>query len=89
MIKNLPANAGNTGLILDPGRFHMPQSNSAREPQLLKPECLEPMLCNERSHHNEKPVHCNKDPAWTKINYSFLKSKRNLEVKTIAGSQAA
>ena len=25
--KNLPANAGDTGLILGPGRFHMPQSN--------------------------------------------------------------
>ena len=27
VVKNLPANAGNTGLILGPGRFHMPQSN--------------------------------------------------------------
>ena len=26
----------------------------ARVPQLLKPTCLEPMLCNKRSHHNEK-----------------------------------
>ena len=25
-------------------------------PQLLKPERLEPMLCNKRSHHNEKPL---------------------------------
>ena len=25
--KNLPANAGNTGSIPGPGRFHMPQSN--------------------------------------------------------------
>ena len=25
--KNLPANAGDTGLIPDPGRSHMPQSN--------------------------------------------------------------
>ena len=24
-------------------------------PQLLKPVCLEPVLCNKRSHHNEKP----------------------------------
>ena len=43
-------------LIPDPGRFHMPRSNRAgapqlqslnsraREPQLLKPECLEPVL---------------------------------------------
>ena len=33
----------------------------ARVLQLLKPERLEPMLCNKRSHHNEKPVHCNKE----------------------------
>ena len=26
-------------------------------PQLLKPVHLEPVLCNKRSHHNEKPVH--------------------------------
>jgi len=29
--------------------------------QLLKPECLKPMLCNERSHHNEKPMHCKEE----------------------------
>ena len=27
VVKNLPANAGDTGLSLDPGRSHMPQSN--------------------------------------------------------------
>ena len=32
----------------------------AHEPQLLKPACLEPMLHNKRSHHNEKPAHRNK-----------------------------
>ena len=30
-------------------------------PQLLKPMCLEPLLHNKRSHHNEKPVHCNEE----------------------------
>ena len=29
--------------------------------QLLKPMCLEPMLHNKRSHHNEKPAHHNKE----------------------------
>ena len=29
--------------------------------QLLKPMQLEPMLCNKRSHRNEKPVHHNKE----------------------------
>ncbi|KAJ8790004.1 hypothetical protein J1605_004756 [Eschrichtius robustus] len=33
----------------------------AHEPQLLKPVCLEPMLCNKRSHRNEKPVHRNEE----------------------------
>ena len=27
VVKNLPANAGDTGLISDPGRSHMPWSN--------------------------------------------------------------
>ena len=69
MVKNPPANAGDTDSIPGPGRSHMPQSNKARvpqllslrsrarEPQLLKPTRLEPVLRNERSHLNEKPTH--------------------------------
>ena len=30
-------------------------------PQLLKPEHLEPVLCNKRNHRNEKPAHHNKE----------------------------
>ena len=33
----------------------------ARVPQLLKPMRLEPVLCNKRSHCNEKPVYHNKE----------------------------
>ena len=29
--------------------------------QLLKPVCLEPVLCNKRSHHSEKPMHSNEE----------------------------
>ena len=29
--------------------------------QLLKPVRLEPVLCNKRSHRNEKPMHRNKE----------------------------
>ena len=29
--------------------------------QLLKPTCLEPVLHNKRSHHNEKHAHRNKE----------------------------
>ena len=36
MVKNLPANAGDTGSILDPGRSHLSQGNEAHAPQLLK-----------------------------------------------------
>ena len=35
MVKNLPANAGDTGSSPSLGRSHMPRSNQAREPQLL------------------------------------------------------
>ena len=31
----------------------------AHVPQLLKPTCLEPLLCNKGSHRNEKPTHRN------------------------------
>ena len=33
----------------------------AREPQLLKPVCLGPVLCNKRSHCDEKPTHRNEE----------------------------
>ena len=33
----------------------------ACEPQLLKPMRLDPALCNERSHCNEKPSHHNEE----------------------------
>ena len=33
----------------------------AHVPQLLKPERLEPMLCNKRSYRNEKPAHRNEE----------------------------
>ena len=38
----------------------LPFCFTATEPtccQLLKPMCLEPVLCNKRSHLNEKPKH--------------------------------
>ena len=61
VVKNLPANARDAGSIPGPGRSHMPQllSSSSRpcKLQLLKPEHLQPMLSNKRSHCNEKPAH--------------------------------
>jgi len=37
VVKNLPANAGDGGLISDLGRFHIPWSNKAHVPQLQNP----------------------------------------------------
>ena len=75
MVGSLPANAEDTGSIPGPGKSHMPQSNKAHEPQLLTPHSrphepqllspLEAMLCNKRSHHNEKSMHRNKEPPFT------------------------
>ena len=36
VVKNLPANAGDTGSVPRLGRSHMPRSNETQEPQLLK-----------------------------------------------------
>ena len=36
-------------------------SYRAHMPQLLKPLRLEPVLCNKRSHRNEKPMHRNEE----------------------------
>jgi len=68
VVKNPPANAGDTGSIPGPGRSHMPRRNYTHCPQLLS-QCSraqEPQLahreltlCNERSHRNEKPKHFN------------------------------
>ena len=53
VVKNPPANAGDMGSNPGLGR--------SREPQLLKPVRLEPVLRNKRSHRSEKPAHCNEE----------------------------
>ena len=70
MVKNAPSNAGDLGSIPSLGRSHMLQSNQACapqllslcsrawDPQLLSLHTLEPVLCNKRSHCNEKPADC-------------------------------
>ena len=66
--KNPLANTGKTGLIPGLARSHVLQSSSAPAPQLLSlcaaaitPACLEPMLCNKRTHLKEKPMHRNEE----------------------------
>ena len=55
VVKNMPCNAGDTGSVPGLGRSHMLQSNEARELQLLKPTCLEPMLCNREATEMRNP----------------------------------
>ena len=56
VVKNPPVNAGDTGLIPDPGRFHVPWSNYTHRPQLLSQHALGPTMDNKRGRNNEKPA---------------------------------
>ena len=65
VVKNLPADAGDTGSSPGPGRSHMPQSNWARAPQLLslrsracEPQLLSPHATTTEAHapQQEKPT---------------------------------
>ena len=60
VVKNLPASAGDTGSIPDPGRSHMPRGNEhsywTLKPQLLKSTCLESVLHSKRRRRAEKLV---------------------------------
>ena len=70
---------------------HAPQLLSlrsrAREPQLLKPTCLEPVLLNERSHHNEKPAHCNEEypplAATRESPHAAMKTQRSQKINQL------
>ena len=60
VVKNLPANAGDTGPMPGTGRSHIPQGNWTCELQLLSLSILESML-HKRSHCKEKPEHHNEE----------------------------
>ena len=66
VVKNPPANAGDTGSTPGLGRSHIPRANKPVRHSYWA--CaLEPVLCNKRSHCNEKPSHCNREqPPLTK-----------------------
>ena len=55
VVKNPPANAGDTGSSPGPGRSHMPRSNSARAPQRLSlhSRAREPQLLSPRAATTE------------------------------------
>ena len=68
VVKNPPANAGDMVRSLvweDPtcrgATKPMSHNYWAHVPQLLKSARLEPVLCNKRSHHNEKNTHHNEE----------------------------
>ena len=58
MVKNLPTNAGVMGSIPGP---EDPTCLGVAEPvsHNYGTWALEPVLCNKRRHHSEKPEHCN------------------------------
>ena len=70
--KNPPPNAGDVGLIPDLRKSHMPQSNSAHEPQLLSlcSKAWEPQLLSPRATTTETqapracPLKQEKPPQW-------------------------
>ena len=47
------------GSIPGPERFHMLRGNWAHVPQLPIQHELQPMICNKKNHHTEKPVYYN------------------------------
>ena len=70
MVKNQPANAGDTGLMLDPRRSPVARGQlSPGKPMhhSYRTCALGPRSCRERSHCNEKLEHHNEDPAQPKI----------------------
>ena len=61
MVKNLPASAGDMGLVPGVGRSHPPRSSQAHAPQLLSlcPGARELQLLSPgalEGHQQEKPV---------------------------------
>ena len=56
VVKNLPANAGDVDMITGLGRSYMPLNSQAT---WCNYQAWEPVLCNKRSHRNEKPAHHN------------------------------
>ena len=58
VVKNPPANAGDTGESPSPGRSHMPRSHEARAPQILSlcSRAREPQLPSPRATTTEARV---------------------------------
>ena len=59
--KNPPANEGHTEF--DPWFRKIPHATGQLSPctATIEPLCLEPVLCNKRSHRHEKPTRHNEE----------------------------
>ena len=84
VLKNPPANAGDTVSISAMGRFHKPQGMCAT--QLACHSCwaltLEPVLHNKRSRHNEKSAHRNRvDNCWPQLEKALEQQGRPSKAK--------
>ncbi|CAN0178199.1 unnamed protein product [Rangifer tarandus platyrhynchus] len=55
VVKDPPANAGDTGSTSDPGRLHVLRGREAREPRLLSPHAPALVLRGWIGHCDEKP----------------------------------
>ena len=72
VVKNPPANAGDTGSSPGPGRSHMPRSNWAHAPQLLslrsrahEPQLLSPRATTTEAHApRARAPQQEKPPQW-------------------------
>ena len=67
--KNKPCNSGDTSSVPGPGRSHMPRSNLAYAPQLLKPACPQ-----AHAWQQEKP------PQWEACTLQLV-SSRSLQLE--------
>ena len=83
VVKNPPANAGTQVQALvweDPTchRATKPVCHNywAHVPQLLKPMCLEPMLCNKRSHRNESSPATKSSPHSPQLEKARVQQRR-------------
>ena len=56
VVKNLPADAGDTGSNPNPGRS-IPHASEQPLCRNYWASAFEAMLCKKKNHHNEKPVH--------------------------------
>ena len=61
MVENLPANAGDMGSSPGLGRFHMPRSNWAREPQLLSLRVWSLCSATREAAIVKRPAYCNEE----------------------------